>query len=156
MKKMKLIIIGSGPAAYTAAIYAARAELQPVVYEGFSMGPPGGQLMTTTEVENYPGFPEGVMGPEMMSLFRKQAERFGTCLITEDVTEVHLQSRPFKVVASSGTAEADALIVATGATARKLDVPGADKFWQKGITACAICDGAVPIFRDKHLYVIGG
>ncbi len=156
MKKSKLIIIGSGPAAYTAAIYAARAELQPIVYEGFSIGPPGGQLMTTTEVENYPGFPEGVMGPEMMDLFRRQAERFGTCLITEDVTDIHLQSRPFKVVTISGPAEAEAVIVATGATARRLDVPGADKFWQKGITACAICDGAVPIFRDKHLYVFGG
>lgn len=158
MKKYKLVIIGSGPAAYTAAIYAGRANLQPLVFEGFYAGPPGGQLMTTTEVENYPGFPEGVMGPELMELFRKQAERFGTEFITEDVTSVDAKSRPFKVESASGGVTADAIIIATGATARRLKVPGAgdNEFWQKGITACAVCDGAIPIFRDKHLFVIGG
>jgi thioredoxin reductase (NADPH) len=158
MQKYKLIIIGAGPAAYTAAIYAARANLEPVVFEGFYSGPPGGQLMTTTEVENYPGFPEGVMGPELMDLFRRQAERFGTKFITEDVTSVDVSSRPFKVESPSGVVMADAIIVATGATAKRLQVPGSrdNEFWQKGVTACAVCDGAIPIFRDKHLYVIGG
>lgn len=158
MEKRKLIIIGSGPAAYTAAIYAARANLQPLVFEGFYAGPPGGQLMTTTEVENYPGFPKGIMGPELMDLFREQAQKFGTTFITEDVTHVDLQSHPFKVEAPSGTVEGEALIIATGATAKRLQVPGAKdgEFWQKGVTACAVCDGAAPLFRDKHLYVFGG
>ena len=158
MQKRKLIIIGSGPAAYTAAIYAARANLKPLIFEGFYAGPPGGQLMTTTEVENYPGFPEGIMGPELMDLFRKQAERFGTEFISEDVTSVDLKQHPFKIEYSSGVIEAEALIVATGATAKRLAVPGTgDKeFWQKGVTACAVCDGAAPIFRDKLLFVFGG
>ena len=158
MEKYKLIIIGSGPAAYTAAIYAARANLSPVIFEGFYSGPPGGQLMTTTEVENFPGFPNGVMGPELMELFRRQAERFGTKFIAEDVTQVDLSERPFKVQSSSGVVTGAALIVATGATAKRLQVPGtADhEFWQKGVTACAVCDGAIPIFRDKHLFVVGG
>lgn len=155
MKTHKLIIIGSGPAAYTAAIYAARANLSPVVYEGF---PSGGQLMTTTEVENYPGFPKGVTGPDLMDLFRQQAERFGTTLLAEDVTQVDLQTHPFKITSSTGTVKTEALIIATGATARRLPVPGTHdgEFWQKGVTACAVCDGAMPIFRDKHLFVIGG
>ncbi|GAM26822.1 hypothetical protein SAMD00019534_099970, partial [Acytostelium subglobosum LB1] len=154
----KLVIIGSGPAAYTAAIYAARANLQPVVYEGFYSGPPGGQLMTTTEVENFPGFPEGIMGPDLMGLFRKQAERFGTQIIGEDITSVDVSERPFKIESSSGVVMAEAIIVATGAVAKRLSVPGtADhEFWQKGVTACAVCDGAIPIFREKHLFVIGG
>ncbi len=158
MKKHKLIIIGSGPAAYTAAIYAARAGLFPLVYEGFYSGPAGGQLMTTTDVENYPGFPDGINGPELMDLFRRQAERFGTSLLTEDVTHVDLQTHPFKVTAASGAVETEALIIATGATARRLPVPGTrdGEFWQKGVTACAVCDGAMPIFRDKPLYVVGG
>lgn len=158
MEKRKLIIIGSGPAAYTAAIYAARANLPPWVYEGFYSGPPGGQLMTTTDVENYPGFPKGIMGPELMDLFRLQAERFGTSFVTEDVTNVDLQHYPFKVESSSGAVEAEALIIATGATAKRLQVPGTKdgEFWQKGVTACAVCDGAAPIFRDKPLFVFGG
>lgn len=158
MEKKKLIIIGSGPAGYTAAIYAARANLQPLLYEGFFSGPAGGQLMTTTEVENYPGFPQGVMGPELMDLFRKQAERFGTKILTEDVVSVDLKQRPFIVQAKSSTASADAIIISTGANAKRLDIPGTrdNEFWQKGVTACAVCDGAIPIFRDKHLYVIGG
>lgn len=158
MEKRKLIIIGSGPASYTAAIYGARANLQPLVYEGFYAGPAGGQLMTTTEVENFPGFPEGIMGPELMDLFRKQAEKFGTTFLTEDVTRVDLKRHPFMVESSSGTVFAEALIIATGAQAKRLDIPGTGdhEFWQKGVTACAVCDGAMPIFREKPLFVIGG
>lgn len=156
MEKRRLVIIGSGPAGYTAAIYAARAHLSPLLYEGFFSGPAGGQLMTTTEVENYPGFPEGITGPELMDQFRKQAERFGTTIVTEDVLSVELGQRPFKVKGSNTEVIADSLIIATGATAQKLDIPGAEKFWQKGISACAVCDGAAPIFRNKHVFVIGG
>lgn len=157
-EKRKLVIIGSGPAAYTAAIYAARANLHPLVYEGFFSGPAGGQLMTTTEVENFPGFPEGIKGPELIDRMRKQAERFGTTMLTEDVTSVELNSHPFLIQGSSTTVHAEALIIATGATAKRMDVPGArdGQLWQKGVTACAVCDGAAPIFRNKDLYVIGG
>ncbi len=158
MERRKIVIVGSGPAAYTAAIYAARANLSPLVYEGFFSGPAGGQLMTTTEVENYPGFPDGVTGPELMDLMRKQAMRFGTMVLTEDVVSVELDKRPFIVRGSPTVVEAEALIIATGATAKRLDVPGTrdGEFWQKGVTACAVCDGAAPIFRDKDLYVFGG
>jgi len=158
MDRKKLIIIGSGPAAYTAAIYAARANLAPLVYEGFFSGPPGGQLMITTEVENYPGFPEGITGPELMIAMRKQAVRFGTEILTEDVESVDLSKRPFQVKGSKNTFEADSIIIATGATAKRLDIPGTrdGELWQKGVTACAVCDGAMPIFRDKELFVIGG
>jgi thioredoxin reductase (NADPH) len=158
MEHHKVIIVGSGPAGYTAALYAARANLSPVLYEGFFSGPAGGQLMTTTEVENYPGFPDGITGPEMMDAFRKQCARFGTELLREDVESVDLSSRPFKVFGKKTQTTCDALIIATGATAKRLDIPGAgeDGFWQKGVTACAICDGAMPIFRGKELYVIGG
>ncbi len=158
MKKVKLVIIGSGPAGYTAAIYAARANLEPYLFEGFLNGPAGGQLMTTTEVENYPGFPEGITGPELMSNFRKQAERFGTTFLTEDVVSVDFSKGPYKVVGRETTLHADAVIISTGARARRLDIPGTldGEFWQKGVTACAICDGAMPIFRNKHLFVIGG
>ncbi len=158
MNKRKVVIIGSGPAAYTAGIYTARANLHPLIYEGFMAGPPGGQLMITTEVENYPGFPEGIKGPDLMDKFRKQAERFGTEMITEDVLEVDLSKHPFVVKGNPTTVLADSLIIATGATARRLDVPGTrdGEFWQKGVTACAVCDGAMPIFRNKELYVVGG
>lgn len=158
MEKRKLVIIGSGPAGYTAAVYAARANLEPLLYEGFFSGTAGGQLMTTTDVENYPGFPEGILGPELMIRFRKQAERFGTEILTEDVKEVDLSSRPFKVFGNKTDVEAEAIIIATGATAKRLDIEGArdGEFWQKGVTACAVCDGAAPIFRDKDLYVVGG
>jgi thioredoxin reductase (NADPH) len=158
MKKYRVIIVGSGPAAYTAAIYAARADLEPVVCEGFFSGVPGGQLMSTTDVENYPGFPNGVLGPDLMESFRTQAERFGTLFIGEDVSSIDVETRPFKVSLSSETIFGDAIIVATGAKAKCLDVPGAreHEFWQKGVTACAVCDGALPIFRNKDLYVIGG
>ncbi|MCH9626661.1 MAG: Thioredoxin reductase [Chlamydiales bacterium] len=158
MQHHKVIIVGSGPAGYTAALYTARANLSPLLYEGFFSGPAGGQLMTTTDVENYPGFPEGVTGPEMMDAFRKQCARFGTEILREDVDSVDLSSRPFKVEGKKTKATCDALIIATGATAKRLEIPGADEegFWQKGVTACAICDGAMPIFREKELYVIGG
>jgi thioredoxin reductase (NADPH) len=159
MEKVKLVIIGSGPAGYTAAIYAARANLNPVLFEGFiSGGAPGGQLMTTTEVENFPGFPEGIMGPELMDKCRKQAVRFGARILTEDVESVDFSTRPFKIFGSSAKFEADSVILCTGATAKRLDIVGArdGEFWQKGVTACAVCDGAAPIFRNKDLYVIGG
>lgn len=158
MEHRKLVIIGSGPAGYCAAVYAARANLQPVLFEGFYSGPAGGQLMTTTEVENYPGFPEGVTGPELMELFRKQAERFGSTMLVEDVESVDLQVRPFIVKGSKTSVQADAIIIATGATANRLNVPGTrdGEFWQKGVTACAVCDGAAPIFRNRPLYVFGG
>ena len=158
MQKRKLVIIGSGPAGYTAAIYAARANLQPLLFEGFLSGIAGGQLMTTTEVENFPGFPEGILGPDLMTAFRSQAERFGTTLLTEDVEEVDFSRRPFLIKASKTQVEAQAVIIATGATAKRLDIEGAKdgQFWQKGVTACAVCDGAAPIFRNKPLYVIGG
>lgn len=158
MEKKKLVIIGSGPAGYTAAIYAARANLEPVLFEGFFSGPSGGQLMTTTDVENYPGFPEGIGGPDLMLRCRKQAQRFGTEILTEDVTKVDFSSRPFKVVGSKTELLAESVIIATGATAKKLDIDGTreGEFWQKGVTACAVCDGAAPIFRDKDLYVVGG
>jgi thioredoxin reductase (NADPH) len=153
-----LVIIGSGPAGYTAALYAARANLSPILFEGFFSGPAGGQLMTTTEVENYPGFPEGITGPDLMDSFRKQCARFGTELVREDVESVDLTQHPFTIHGKKITLTADAMIIATGATAKRLEIPGAgdQEFWQKGVTACAICDGAMPIFRNKNLYVIGG
>jgi thioredoxin reductase (NADPH) len=158
MEKRKLVIIGSGPAAHTAAIYAARANLHPLLYEGFMSGPSGGQLMTTTEVENFPGFPKGISGPELMANFREQSERFDTKILTEDVEFVDLSKRPFLVKGSTTSVLAESLIIATGATAKRLEISGAGdgEFWQKGVTACAVCDGAAPIFRNKPLYVIGG
>ena len=158
MEEQKLVIIGSGPAGYTAAIYAARANLKPVLYEGFMSGPAGGQLMSTTDVENYPGFPEGILGPEMMEKFKAQAIRFGTTILTEDVVAVDLSKRPFFVQGSETKVLAQSLIISTGATAKRLDVEGTrdGEFWQKGVTACAVCDGAAPIFRNKPLYVFGG
>ena len=158
MSKAKVVIIGSGPAGYTAAIYAARANLSPILFEGFFSGPAGGQLMTTTEVENYPGFPEGISGPELMENFRKQALRFGTKILSEDVEKVDFSKRPFQVQGKCNSFEADSVIISTGATANRLDIPGArdGEFWQKGVTACAVCDGAMPLFRNQPLFVIGG
>ncbi|MDN3508992.1 MAG: thioredoxin-disulfide reductase [Candidatus Neptunochlamydia sp.] len=158
MDRKKLVIIGSGPAGLTAAIYAARANLSPLIYEGFFSGSPGGQLMTTTEVENFPGFPEGITGPELVDAMKKQAIRFGTEILTEDVEDLDLSERLFKVKGKQTTVLADSIIIATGATAKRLQIPGAGdgELWQKGVTACAVCDGAMPIFRDKELYVIGG
>jgi len=152
-----VVIIGSGPAGHTAAVYTARASLQPVLFEGFSVGGiPGGQLMTTTEVENYPGFPEGVQGPELVEAFRKQSARFGTRLFTEDVDTVDLSRRPFSVASAQRRLTTRALIIATGATAKRLDLPGEPRLWNKGISACAVCDGALPVFRGKALVVVGG
>ena len=154
----KLVIVGSGPAGHTAAIYSARADLSPLMFEGFMAGgvAAGGQLTTTNDVENYPGFPEGINGPEMMDLFRQQSLRFGTRILTETVERVDLSRRPFRVTASSGETLTETLIVATGATARRLGIPGEELFWQQGISACAVCDGALPIFRNKVLMVVGG
>ncbi|MBA2367617.1 MAG: thioredoxin-disulfide reductase [Candidatus Protochlamydia sp.] len=158
MIKCKLLIIGSGPAGYTAAIYAARANLEPVLFEGFYSGPAGGQLMTTTEVENYPGFPDGVTGPDLVERFRQQALRFGTTILSEDVEDVELKSFPFIIKGRKTHYQAQSVIIATGAMAKRLEIPGAGEgeFWQKGVTACAVCDGAAPIFRNKPLFVIGG
>jgi len=158
MATEKVVIIGSGPAGYTAAIYAARAMLQPVLYEGFFSGPAGGQLMTTTEVENYPGFPQGISGPELMEFFKTQSERFGTKILSEDVNSVDLSKRPFTIKGPKTEVSAHTIIISTGATARRLPIQGTgeDGFWQKGVSACAVCDGAIPIFRDKVLFVIGG
>lgn len=156
----RVLIIGSGPAAHTAAIYAARAELSPVLFEGFMAGgiAAGGQLTTTTDVENFPGFPEGIMGPELTDRFRAQSERFGTTIHTETINEIDLSSRPFCFKADSQEGSADSVIIATGATAKRLDIAGANdgELWQKGISACAVCDGALPAFRDQPLAVIGG
>jgi thioredoxin reductase (NADPH) len=154
----KVVIIGSGPAAHTAAIYTSRAGLEPVLFEGFLAGgvAAGGQLTTTTDVENYPGFPEGIDGTALMDQFREQSLRFGTKIFTETVTKVDLSKRPFTVTTDERTVTADALIVATGATAKRLGVPGEERLWQNGISACAVCDGALPIFRDKVLAVVGG
>jgi thioredoxin reductase (NADPH) len=154
----KVTIIGSGPAGFTAALYAARANLEPLVFEGFqSGGMPGGQLMTTTEVENYPGFPDGgISGPELMGKFRRQALEFGARSFQEDVVDVDLSRRPFRVKSTDREVETQALILATGATARRLHVPSEEKLWTRGISACAVCDGALPLFRNKDLLVIGG
>lgn len=153
----QVVIIGSGPAGHTAAIYAARANLHPVMFEGMASGGiPGGQLMTTTDVENYPGFPQGIQGPELMEAFRKQSVRFGTRIFTEDVTKADLKSRPFTISSSDRTIRAHALIIATGATAKRLNLPGEQRLWTRGMSACAVCDGALPAFRNKVLVVIGG
>lgn len=152
-----VVIVGSGPAGHTAAIYTARANLKPVMFEGFAAGGvPGGQLVTTTEVENYPGFPGGIQGPELMEAFRKQSLRFGTRIFTEDVTKVDLKNRPFSISSSERTVAAQALIIATGATAKRLGLPGEKRLWNKGMSACAVCDGALPVFRGKVLVVVGG
>lgn len=155
----QLIIIGSGPAAHSAAIYAARAELRPLVFEGFMAGgvAAGGQLTTTTDVENYAGFHEGIQGPQLMVYMRKQSVYCGTRIITETITSVDLSIRPFAVVSESGTTHhANALVIATGATAKRLHIAGEEQYWQHGISACAVCDGALPLFRNKPLMVIGG
>lgn len=153
-----LIIIGSGPAAHTAAIYAGRAELNPLLFEGMMAGgvAAGGQLTTTTDVENYPGFPDGIMGPELMERFRQQSVNCGTRIQTKTIDRVDLSAKPFKVYAGKEEFLANALIISTGATAKRLNVPGEQKLWQRGISACAVCDGALPIFRNKVLFVIGG
>lgn len=158
LRPQKVVIIGSGPAGYTAAIYSSRAKLFPILFEGFYSGPVGGQLTTTTEVENFPGFPAGVSGIDLMQDFRRQAERFGTTFYAEDVSAVDLSRRPFLVKGKKYEVRAESIIVSTGAKANRLDIPGTrdGEYWQKGVTACAVCDGAMPIFREKELYVIGG
>jgi len=158
----KVVIIGSGPAGHTAAVYLARANLEPVLFEGFLANgfAAGGQLTTTTDVENYPGFPEGVSGPGMMDKFRAQSLKFGTKIITETISRVDLSQRPFRYWREGEEEQepetCDALIIATGASAKRLHLPGEDIYWQNGISACAVCDGAIPIFRNKPLAVIGG
>ena len=147
----QIIIIGSGPAGLTAAVYAARGGLHPLVVEGIAAG---GQLMLTTEVENYPGYPDGIMGPEMMGLFRKQAERFGTRFLTGDVDRVDLSSRPFGVWIDGAEHRTAALIIATGASAVWLDVPGEDKLRGHGVSSCATCDGF--FFKEREIAVVGG
>ncbi|MEL6459885.1 MAG: thioredoxin-disulfide reductase [Cyanobacteria bacterium J06621_15] len=151
-----LVIIGSGPAGYTAAIYAGRANLKPVVFEGFEVGGlPGGQLMTTTEVENFPGFPAGITGPQLMDKMKAQAERWGAELYTEDVVSVDLSQRPFTVRSAEREFKTNSIVIATGATAKRLGLPSEQTFWSRGISACAICDGATPIFHGAELAVIG-
>ena len=153
-----VVIIGSGPAGLTACIYAARANLKPFLIEGFNAGGliPGGQLMFTTDVENYPGFPEKVTGPELMQRFRDQAERQGTEILTADVTKVDLSQRPFKIWHAGGTEPtlARTVIVATGARANYIGLPNEEKLKNKGVSACAVCDGA--LYRGKPVAVVGG
>ncbi len=146
-----VIIIGGGPAGYTAALYAARANLKPLVIEGFQWG---GQLMITSEVENYPGYPEGVMGPAMMSEFREQAERFGTEFVTDNVTAVDFSERPFRVSVEDDEYRAETVIVATGATARQIGLESERALHGRGVTYCATCDGA--FYRDREVVVVGG
>ncbi|KAF7804069.1 NADPH-dependent thioredoxin reductase 3 [Senna tora] len=152
-----VVIIGSGPAGYSAAIYAARANLKPVVFEGYQVGGvPGGQLMTTTEVENFPGFPDGITGPDLMDRMRRQAERWGAELFQEDVEVLDVKNSPFTVKSSERKVKCHSVIFATGATAKRLRLPREDEFWSRGISACAICDGASPLFKGQVLAVVGG
>jgi thioredoxin reductase (NADPH) len=156
-KVENVIVIGSGPAGFTAAIYAGRANLKPVVFEGYQAGGiPGGQLMTTTEVENFPGFPQGITGPQLMDRMKAQAERWGAELYTEDVISVDFSQRPFTVKTEEREMQTHTIIIATGATAKRLNLPSENQFWNNGISACAICDGATPIFKNVELAVIGG
>lgn len=146
-----LIIIGSGPAGYTAAIYAARANLAPLLFEGSE---PGGQLTTTSDVENYPGYAEGVLGPKMMEDFKKQAERFGTRVVSKTVSAVDFSARPFKVTVDGATHEAKSIIISTGASAKRLGLENEKKLYGKGVSACATCDGF--FFKGKTVVVVGG
>ncbi|MDK4685183.1 thioredoxin-disulfide reductase [Kingella negevensis] len=147
----KLIILGSGPAGYTAAVYAARANLQPVIITGMAQG---GQLMTTTEVDNYPAFADGIQGPELMENFLKHAERFGTEIVFDEIHTAELTQRPFKLIGSMGEYTCDALIVATGASARYLGLPSEETFAGKGVSACATCDGF--FYKNQDVAVVGG
>lgn len=156
----KVVIIGSGPAGYTAAIYAARANLHPIIFEGSltDNSLPGGQLMTTTKVENYPGFPEGIDGPALIENMRIQAINSGAIILKENVEKTDLTTYPFTIYGEKTHHKALAVIIATGATANRLDIPGTrnGELWQRGVSACAVCDGPLPLFRNRHLFVIGG
>lgn len=154
-----IIIIGSGPAGHTAAIYTARANLRPLMFEGMMAGgiAAGGQLTTTTEVENFPGFPDGISGTELMARMREQSLKHGARIQTETVERVDLSGEIFRLITDAGTeVEVKALIIATGATAKRMHIIAEDQFWQRGISACAVCDGALPFFRNKVLVVVGG
>jgi len=152
-----LVIVGSGPAGYTAAIYAARANLQPLLITGFERGGiPGGQLMTTTHVENFPGFPDGILGPDLMDLMKAQAVRWGTHLLEADADAIDLTQRPYRIEADGQTILSHAVVIATGASANRLGLPSEETYWSRGISACAICDGATPQFRNAELAVVGG
>ncbi|MEN9362498.1 MAG: thioredoxin reductase [Verrucomicrobiota bacterium] len=153
----KVIIIGSGPAGHTAAIYAARAELKPLMFEGMYAADvaAGGQLTTTTEIENFPGY-TSIGGPELMEKMREQSIHNGAEILTETVDQVDLSVRPYRVLANEIWHEAETLIIATGATAKRMKLPGEDVYWQKGISACAVCDGGLPMFRNKPMVVVGG
>ncbi|HEY8204677.1 MAG TPA: FAD-dependent oxidoreductase, partial [Pyrinomonadaceae bacterium] len=160
----QVVIIGSGPAGLTAAIYSARANLKPLLIDAPAdtekQTTPGGQLMITTDVENYPGFAEGIQGPDLMVQFRQQAERFGTEFLEEWITKVDLSERPFKLFSDNKVVIAETLIIASGASAKWLGIPGEAKtplgFGGNGVSACATCDGPLPAFRNKHLVVVGG
>jgi thioredoxin reductase (NADPH) len=158
MEERKVVIVGAGCAGLTAAIYAARANLEPLVFEGSPKGNqiPGGQLVLTTDVENYPGFPEGINGSELIVNFKKQAERFGAKFLTEDLVAVDLEASPFELCGEKTMVQAKALIVATGASARWLGLESEERLKNKGVSACAVCDGALPIFRNQPLVVVGG
>ena len=154
-----VVIIGSGPAAHTAAIYLGRSSLSPIMYEGFMAGgiAAGGQLTTTTIIENFPGFPEGIDGNELMENMRKQSVKYGTTIITETIAKVDFSSHPYTLTTEDGhSVKTKAVIIATGANARRMHVPGEDIYWQNGVSACAVCDGAIPIFRNQVLMVVGG
>lgn len=157
-EEWQICIIGGGPAAHTAAIYASRASLSTLVLEGFMANDiaPGGQLTTTTHVENFPGFPDGVMGPELCDRMRKHSINQGARVLSETVLSVEGTSSPFRVVTAERVILAEAIIVATGSIARRLTFPGSNTFWNAGISACAVCDGAAPLFRNRPLAVIGG
>jgi len=150
-KRNKVVIIGSGPAGLTAAIYCARANLNPIVFEGFQAG---GQLTMTTDVENFPGFPDGVMGPNLMDLLRLQAQKFGAKCIMKQVDKVDLSVRPFKIESDNQTTEADTIIISTGASAKLLGIKGEEKYVGRGLSTCATCDGF--FYKDKSIHVIGG